>query len=275
MKDPLTTAEQALKYFGCHYERRPDGTIVVPGILNLTREHLTTLPDLSRVVVEGDFVCSYNQLTSLKGAPAVVTGSFRCDHNLLTSLEGAPASVGGDFYTPWNELVTLKGAPREMRGAFSCRQNSLTTLEGAPRIAGSFNCSENYLTSLEGAPEVRYDFNCANNDLISLKGAPARLEGSFTCIGNPRLASLEGGPCWVVDFHCQDNASLTLLEHAPGAFSSLHSDFGVFSSWEAIPEHLAMSQQTGELLEHEVIRSATELLRPAKAMRPLVLKFKM
>ena len=48
--------------------------------------------------VTGDFNCSYNNLTSLKGAPQTVGGDFKCSDNQLTSLRGAPQKVGGDFY---------------------------------------------------------------------------------------------------------------------------------------------------------------------------------
>ena len=69
----------------------------------------------------GYFACSYNQLTSLKGAPASVGGHFYCYNNQLTSLEGAPASVGGYFYCSNNQLTTLTGIHKilkTMNGAF-------------------------------------------------------------------------------------------------------------------------------------------------------------
>ena len=45
----------------------------------------------------GNFDCTSNQLTSLKGAPTSVGGDFYCFNNQLTSLKGAPTSVGGNF----------------------------------------------------------------------------------------------------------------------------------------------------------------------------------
>ena len=47
--------------------------------------------------VVGYFDCSYNKLTSLKGAPTIVSGNFYCYNNKLTSLEGAPTTVGEYF----------------------------------------------------------------------------------------------------------------------------------------------------------------------------------
>jgi len=75
---------------------------------------------------EGYFYCSYNKLTSLKGAPREVNGSFYCSDNELTSLEGAPREVNGSFYCSDNELTSLEGAPREVDGHFYCSYNKLT-----------------------------------------------------------------------------------------------------------------------------------------------------
>ena len=63
---------------------------VIKGNLYLSHKGLTELPDLSEVVVKGDFNCSGNQLTSLEGAPKEVGGSFYCSNNQLTSLVGLP-----------------------------------------------------------------------------------------------------------------------------------------------------------------------------------------
>ena len=69
------------------------------GNLNLSEKGLTELPEaLNGISVGGDFMCGYNKLTSLKGAPKSVGGSFYCYGNNLESLEGAPKSVDGDFY---------------------------------------------------------------------------------------------------------------------------------------------------------------------------------
>ena len=58
-------------------------------------------------IVEGDFYCSRNQLTSLKGSPKWVGRNFYCNNNKLTSLEGAPKWVGGTFYCKFNPLPKL------------------------------------------------------------------------------------------------------------------------------------------------------------------------
>ena len=126
--------------------------------------------------VGGDFCCSYNQLTSLEGAPLKVGGTFYCDHNQLTSLVGAPLKVGGDFNCDHNQLTTLVGAPKKTGWHFSCDDNRLTSLVGAPQeVGGFFYCVNNRLTSLEGAPIFF-------GDPTRLVG---RLSSHFFCGANP------------------------------------------------------------------------------------------
>ncbi len=68
--------------------------------------------------VNGNFYCSGNKLTSLKGAPQTLSGYFDCRDNQLTSLEGSPKSVGGGFYCRDNQLTSLAGSPNEVGGDF-------------------------------------------------------------------------------------------------------------------------------------------------------------
>ena len=89
----------------------PNG-FVIEGNLDISGKGLTELPDLSDVVVKGNFLCYGNQLTSLKGAPKEVCGYFYCVHNQLTSLEGAPQTVGRYFDCRYNQLTSLFGVPQ-------------------------------------------------------------------------------------------------------------------------------------------------------------------
>ena len=67
-----------------------------------------------------NFSCSYNQLTSLQGAPSVVKGGFSCHHNKLTSLEGAPSAVNGYFYCSFNQLTSLAGIHKIIKEIHGC-----------------------------------------------------------------------------------------------------------------------------------------------------------
>lgn len=201
------------------------------GDVNLSKMNLKTLKFFDKPwIVEGDFECSFNQLTTLegaprkvggnfggnnsllktlKGAPQQVGGNFTCAFNQLTTLEGAPQKVGGDFYCMNAKLTTLEGAPQEVGGGFYCQNNQLQTLKGAPRkVGGDFYCSENQLTTLEGAPQrVVWGFDCDRNQLTTLEGAPQEVEGLY-CSRN-QLTTLKGAPQKVRgDFYCKNNPNL-------------------------------------------------------------------
>ena len=167
----------------------------IDGDVDLSYCGLKELPDFSKVKVKGDFDCSHNQLTTLKGAPQKVGGNFNCHDNQLTTLEGAPKEIKWDFDCSHNQLTTLKGAPDKVGGDFDCSKNQLTTLEWAPKEVGwSFYCSNNQLTTLKGAPqEVSRSFICSYNQLANLKGAPKGVGDEFDCRAN-QLTTLEGKP---------------------------------------------------------------------------------
>jgi len=75
------------------------------GDLKLTGLDLTKLPDILKdITVGGNFNCSYNELTSLEGAPKTVGENFGCSYNKLTSLDGAPKIVYNDFYCRNNNV---------------------------------------------------------------------------------------------------------------------------------------------------------------------------
>ena len=144
--------------------KNPDGTYDVGGTVDLSRGDLDELP-VQFGLVEGNFYCEENPLTSLQGAPSKVGGRFYCSKNQLTSLQGAPSKVGGSFACEKNQLTSLQGAPSEVGGSFSCEKNQLTSLQGAPsEVVGNFSCEDNQLTSLQGAPsKVGRGFYCRGN----------------------------------------------------------------------------------------------------------------
>lgn len=113
-------AEQLLR--SCHipYEKKPDGTIVVNTDLDLLNSGFDKLPDLSQVIVLGNFYCQGMGLTSLQGSPKTVGGAFFGNDNQLTSLQGAPETVGNDFYCNQNPLLTsLEDAPKKFRTLYT------------------------------------------------------------------------------------------------------------------------------------------------------------
>lgn len=151
--EPLSTTEKILDAWSIKYRKEEDGSIVIPGDLDLSNQNLVALPDISAVTVKGSFSCNGNWLTSLKGAPHTVGGGFYCYDNQLESLEGAPQNVGGSFSCERNVLTSLKGAPQAVGWNFSCNGNQLASLQGAPQaVRGDFSCTGNKLANLEHAP---------------------------------------------------------------------------------------------------------------------------
>jgi hypothetical protein len=128
----------------------PDGTVDIEGNCFLKQDKKVNQLPVKFGKINGNFYCSYNNLTSLVGTPNLVDGDFDCAANRLITLDGGPKSVGGYF---------------------SCYSNQLTSLEGAPQSVGS-------------------NFNCIRNQFISLVGAPQSVDGNFHCDWSPTLPLL-------------------------------------------------------------------------------------
>ena len=158
----------------------------INGNLSLSNLNLTELPDLSNIIIKGDFNCYSNQLTSLIGCPTEIRGSLNCFNNQLTSLIGCPPKIGGDFNCYSNQLTSLIDCPTEIKGSFYCQYNQLISLKGCPtKIGDDFICSYNQLTSLKGCPaEIGGYFDCNNNQLTSLIGCPTKIVDMFYCYCN-------------------------------------------------------------------------------------------
>jgi hypothetical protein len=128
------TPEETLRALNIEYRREADGTLVVPGTIDVSYNKLKKLPNFSGVIVQEHFFCYDNELTSLEGAPAAV--GIRCgvSTNRLTSLKGAPRTVGEDFWCSQNHsLVTLEGGPEYVGDTFGCQHTQVSSLECAPR----------------------------------------------------------------------------------------------------------------------------------------------
>ena len=141
--------------------------------------------------IYGDVILYGMRLTSLLELPirfGKVYGEFVCSFNALKDLKGAPEYVGNDFSCYGNQLRDLKGAPKYVSGSFACNNNQLISLEGAPEYVGKdFFCSNNQLESLEGAPAyVGGDFVCDDNHLKDLEGAPKYVGGNFFIYNDPK-----------------------------------------------------------------------------------------
>jgi hypothetical protein len=210
LNESLEDIDSICKKYGIKNYTIKDGLVHVDGDVDLSRRGLTKLP-LKFGEVTGYFLCSYNQLTSLEGAPTRVGGYFDCYGNQLTSLEGAPTRVGGYFDCSNNKLTNLEGAPEVVENGFYCYNNKLTNLEGAPEVVEKgFYCYNNKLTSLKGGSKVRGTTYWAyGNQLINFYGFPEDgWEGEVDFSGNPVGEILDLFPRerwseaidWIVEF---------------------------------------------------------------------------
>lgn len=149
-----------------HYVINKDLTVDIKTHLFIQFKNLEFFP-VQFGTIEGAFVCSNNNLITLKGSPRKVMRNFSCDFNRLKTLEYGPPYVGGDYICADNRLVTLKGAPKKLDlhfGSFICDNNKLPNLYGSPEECSFFGVSGNsYLKTLDGAPKNVTIFDCRKN----------------------------------------------------------------------------------------------------------------
>ncbi len=128
-------SEAALKQLNVIYTRRDDGRLLVETSLDFRGLAMKELPDLSNVVVEGNFMFGMNELTSLKGAPYSVSGDFRGALNRVKDLQYMPRHIGGIADISANRLRSLKGADGAEVGVLNVTGNpGLKDLENPPKF---------------------------------------------------------------------------------------------------------------------------------------------
>ena len=78
-------------------DKLPAG-FVIEGDLDLSGMKLKKLPDLSEVIVKGDFICSDNELESLRGLPKEIGGNFDFSRNNIQEIKWLPVVKGSVIY---------------------------------------------------------------------------------------------------------------------------------------------------------------------------------
>ena len=73
---------------------------IIEGDVNLKHLHLTELFNLSKVEVTGDFDCSRNTFSNLRGSPHTVGGDFGCGGDNLTNIDDMPKVINGYCFMP-------------------------------------------------------------------------------------------------------------------------------------------------------------------------------
>jgi len=85
------------EYIEEHAEFQVNGDVIWEGDCDWYDKGLTEFPP-NFVEVTGTFYCSYNQLTSLEGAPQTVGGDFYCSKNPLLTTIPIGIQIGGSVY---------------------------------------------------------------------------------------------------------------------------------------------------------------------------------
>jgi len=107
-----------------NYTINPDGSIDVDDTVDLHNINLVKLP-LKFNKVNGDFNCSYNQLTSFEGSPIEVNGGFYCNNNKLKSFEFSPKIIRGIFDCRNNNIKSFEYFPSFIKDYFVCDGNPI------------------------------------------------------------------------------------------------------------------------------------------------------
>ena len=94
---------------------------IIEGNIYWNHLELTELPDLSDVIVNGDFTIGFNKLTSLKGSPKEVKGYFGFAWNNISSFIYMPKHVF-TLTCNHNPIKNLNHIMLDMTGTFNCDQ---------------------------------------------------------------------------------------------------------------------------------------------------------
>lgn len=128
----LTTDKQIIKWLDkmgiINYTITPDFTIDVNMGVTLMFKDLNYLPWKFNIV-NGDFSCIRNNLTSLMNCPNIVKGDFNYMDNKITTLKYFPKQIYGDCLLSQNKLKTLNGLSH-IHSRIVLINNPLTTLNG-------------------------------------------------------------------------------------------------------------------------------------------------
>ena len=106
-----------------------DGSINVNESVYLFSYNLDKLP-LNFNIINGNFDCSFNMLTSLDGFPKTINGNFDCSNNKITSLYGFPNIIGKYIDCSNNKITSLKYLNNEICTIIDLLNNPLESIDG-------------------------------------------------------------------------------------------------------------------------------------------------
>jgi hypothetical protein len=156
------------KYDIINYIINSDNSVDVDGDVYLWGKKLTSIP-LNFNIVNGNFHCGWNYLTSLKGCPVRVGGGFSCYSNELTSLKYSPQYMeNDDFSCGSNKIESLQYCTELIRNYFSCSYNKLTSLQYHPTVYGEFHCQYNQINTFENFYYYKEDVYFRDNPIYDV-----------------------------------------------------------------------------------------------------------
>lgn len=166
------------KYRIENYIIRDNLTVDVDGHVFLIAKRLSNIP-IQFGIVTGEFNCSANFLTSLKGVPFHVKGDFACNQNFLKDLAYAPLEVEGHFLADNNKIVSLEGITSNLNKLVDLHRNEITSLAFLP-----LHIQHLYIV---GNPIENYEALFEMDDLHSLSIVKYKEERSFTSRNKPEI----------------------------------------------------------------------------------------
>lgn len=141
-----------------NYSIQDDLSVDVDGSVKIGTKNLTEIP-IQFGIINGDFCCYGNNLTSLKGCPIKVKGYFNCSGNNLKSLEYCPIKVRDSFFANANQIEYLNHCPEIVGGSFACGYNPIKNLNGFKTSFGSK--FEHEVDSVDdGIPDLKSLYKC-------------------------------------------------------------------------------------------------------------------
>lgn len=111
------------------YTINKDLTVDVDNSVILRNNELQNFP-VQFGIVNGDFDCAYNQLTSLKGIPHKINGCLYCSHNQLTHFDCFPNYIDNHIYCSGNPIVNMNDFSCMFNGSFEHNIGNGKHIEG-------------------------------------------------------------------------------------------------------------------------------------------------
>jgi hypothetical protein len=180
-------SEVALQRLNVIYTKRDDGRLLVETTLDFRDRDMKEFPDLSNVVVQGDFLFGMNELTSLKGAPYSVSGDFRGALNWLKDLQHMPRYIGGVADFSGNRLRSIRGAEDAEVGILNVTGNpGLKDLENPPK---AFMELQSDMGTFKTADDIPAQLRISETTRARIRATADSMTGLTRAVIAPKTAS--------------------------------------------------------------------------------------